>query len=147
MNRLLTAGLCALLLLPTLFSCKNTKETEGERMLSAVTAYRRATNAEVVTAARDLEQTPCTDPDVCKLKAACVASSGPTQKALELKKRLEAQMLSLGALGDAGRGPLGDAGLSLLAQIDDVEKLLKEGRDALTDCDVEEQRFRRVVHR
>lgn len=114
-------------------------------MLSAVTAYRRATNAEVGPAALALEQTPCTDKDVCQLKAACVASSGPTQKALDLKKGLEAQMLQLGAVADAG--PLGDAGLALLAQIDEVEKLLKEGRDALTGCDVEEQRFRRVVHR
>ena len=46
-------------------ACKTTKETEGERMLSAVTAYRRATNAEVAPAALALEQTQCTDPDVC----------------------------------------------------------------------------------
>ena len=128
-----------------LFACKTTKESEGERMLSAVTAYRRATNAEVGPAALALEQTPCTDPDVCQLKTACLASSAPTRKALELKTRLEAKMLNLGAMADAG--PLGDAGLGLLAQIDEVEKLLKEGRDALTSCDVEEQRFRRVVHR
>ena len=60
---------------------------------------------------------------------------------------LEAQMLKLNVAAMADAGPLGDAGLGLLAQIDEVEKLLKEGRDALTSCDVEEQRFRRVVHR
>lgn len=138
-------ALVGLLVVGATIGCKTTKENEGERMLSAVTAYRRATNAEVGPAALALEQTPCTDADVCKLKTACLASSVPTQKAVELKKHLEAQMSNLAAMADAG--PLGDAGLGLLAQIDEVEKLLKEGRDALTSCDVEEQRFRRVMHR
>ena len=145
MKTVATNALLAGLVLTMLAACKSTKENEGERMLAAVTAYRRATNAEVGPAAIALAETPCTDADVCQLKTACVASSGPTQKALVLKKNLETQMLSLGSRVDAG--PLGDAGLGLLAQIEEVEKLLKEGRDALTACDVEEQRFRRVVHR
>ncbi|MFO0664256.1 MAG: hypothetical protein U0174_09905 [Polyangiaceae bacterium] len=137
---------CAAIALLTLTACKSTKESEGERMLAAVTEYRRATNAEVGPAALALEETPCTDEDVCKLKTACVASARPTRKAAELKKKLETQVSAVSARGpDAG--PLGDAGLDLLAQIDEVEKLLKEGKEALGACDVEEQRFRRIVRR
>jgi hypothetical protein len=114
------------------------KEAKDYAVVSrCVDAYRATPGS--LDAIGQLEACACSTPGGCKLREVCMRSSGAMKKALTKKagvlKTLENKGLSL---EERSQG---------LTQIDEAEALVKQAKEALVECDTEEQSLRRSVRR
>jgi len=97
----------------TLTACHS--KDEARALLTAVDAYRAANNDNKPTKADALDAVPCTDKDVCEVKAACTKSADATAKGLRLQKEV------MERARDAGPYP------------DDLAAKWREGKDDLDE--------------
>ncbi len=75
---------------------------------------------------------PCSAPEVCAAKEACVASARPTAEGVALKAQVEAALAEL----HAGKLTQEEAASRGLAQkLDQASQLLDEGHAKLSACD------------
>ena len=120
--------------------CDNAEKREAERLIDAVGIFRRADNNAKPGAVENLRVVPCTAPDVCRARDACLASAEATAKALRLKNEVEQ------ALAKIEKGELSKdtpKAKALPKKLDEAETLLKEGHDGLTACDDQIQALKR----
>ena len=63
---------------------------EARAVVSAVDAYRAASNDDKPAKADALDKVPCTDEQVCAAKAVCTKSADATAKGLRLQQEIQA---------------------------------------------------------
>jgi hypothetical protein len=120
--------------------CDNAEKREAERLVETVTMFRRADNNAKPGAVENLRAVPCTAPDVCRARDACLASAEATAKALRLKNEVEQGLAKVEKGELAKDSPEAKA---LPKKLDEAETLLKEGHDGLTGCDDQIQALKR----
>lgn len=99
-------------------------KAEAVAVISAVDAYRAASNEDKPKKAAALDAIPCTDEDVCAAKDACRRSADATAKGLRLQTEIEA------AAEDGGtRDPS-----ALQKKFEESNSELAEGYGFLAEC-------------
>jgi hypothetical protein len=122
-----------------LIGCEDRGKREAEQLVSAIDAYRRAPLDQVGEAVQRLESASCEASATCTAKDACLKSARPSREGMarltevKLAMRPDADLESLRPEDRA----------KLDAQMNDAERLLKEGKDALVGCDAEVLALRR----
>ncbi len=129
-RRLASLALLALLaLLAPLGACTEPARGEAASVLAAVDRFRHAEYAAKPALLGPLKETPCTDPEVCAAKEACVAHAEPLVQAITMKAEVQRRM-------DEDAGRLDDvARAALVAKLDEASRLLDTGRAAQAACD------------
>jgi len=122
----------SLLLLVSLAACAGSAKREAAALADAVDRYRRAENVRKASQGQAVVLVTCTDPAVCAAKQACLAAIDPTTQALLLKDEVAARVVDLQTKRLAPDAPEADA---LPAKLDQAERLLREGRTKMADCD------------
>ncbi len=113
-------------------ACTATAKREADSLASAVEAYRRTEGPMKPARARAVSEVACSDARVCDAKADCVAAVDATTRALALKDEVAARV------GDIEHGALdrnSPEAQALPGKLDEAERLLKEGRDRMRQCD------------
>jgi hypothetical protein len=98
----------------------------------AVDRYRHADDASRAAQAGAVAAVSCTDDTVCATKSACVAAVEPTTRALALKNEAAARMADLEARRLSPDAPEAEA---LPGQLDEAARLLRIGREKMTECE------------
>jgi hypothetical protein len=137
-SRTLLAG--TTLALATLTACDSAERRDAETVVAAITRFRAADNASTPAMVDALKATPCSAPDSCKTRDDCLASGEPTAQALRLKADVEKNISAIEKGKLAKDSPEAQ---ELPKKLDDAEKLLNKGRDALTKCDEDVQALKR----
>ncbi len=108
-------------------------------LVPAVDQYRAAANSQKPELADALDKVPCSDPEVCAARDACTKAADPTAKGLRLQKEVEQ------GLDDVKSGKLAadsEKAKGLPGKLQESGKLLKQGFDALKDCDERVERLK-----
>jgi hypothetical protein len=114
-------------------ACSDRTRRETQALVDAVDAYRHADSASKAARGKAVGEVACSDPQVCAARQICVAAIEPTTQALALKDEVTAR------IGDIEKGALApDSGVAqaLPGKLDDAERLLRQGRDKMGECDV-----------
>jgi hypothetical protein len=130
--RPIPALVLALLLGAASVACTAPAKRESDSLASAIEAYRRTDGPGKVARARAVSEVPCTDARVCDVKALCVAAIDATMRALTIKDEVSARITDI-EHGTLDRGS--PEAQALPGKLDEAEKLLKDGRDKMRDCD------------
>jgi hypothetical protein len=112
-------------------ACTSTKR-ESASLVTAVDRYRKAAMSAKAPLADALDAVPCTAPEVCAAKEACVGSSRPTVKGVALKAEVET---ALAALHGGKLTQDEAASLGLAQKLDQATQLLEEGQVRLSVCE------------
>lgn len=113
-------------------ACTSGARQEAAQVVEAVDRFRKADNAAKPSTVETLRAVKCSAADVCRARDACLASAEATSKALRLKSEVE-QGLSAVEKGTLPRES--PEARALPAKLDEAETLLKEGFQALPQCD------------
>lgn len=113
-------------------ACDSGERREAEQLVAAVDRYRRADNPGKPAAVDALRAVPCSAPDVCRARDACLASADATARALRLKSEVEQGLAAIERDAMPKDTPEAQA---LPAKLDEAEALLKEGFERLGPCD------------
>jgi hypothetical protein len=113
-------------------SCAGNARRESASLADAVDQYRHAENAAKASHRQAVLQVACTDPEVCAAKKACLAAIDPTTRALELKDEVAHRLADIEAKRVTPDAPEAEV---LPAKLDEAERLLREGRAKMSDCD------------
>jgi hypothetical protein len=113
-------------------ACSGPGKREAQTLVDAVDRYRRADDASKETDGKAVAAVVCTDSRVCDAKQACVAAIEPTTHALALKNEVARLLVELEQKRLAPDAPEAAA---LPGKLDDAERLLKEGRAGMAQCD------------
>jgi len=116
----------------TLGACAGSARRESAALADAVDRYRRAENGSKASQGQSVLAVACTNAEVCAAKQACLAAVDPTTRALALKDEVAARLVDLQAKRLAPDAPEADA---LPGKLDEAERLLREGRAKMADCD------------
>jgi hypothetical protein len=120
-------------------ACSNGKQ-QAASLVMAIERYRRADDGQRPAESAALEQLPCTEADVCETKAACLAMSKPTVRAMLLKREVEVGLADLQAHRLSPDDP---AAKKLPDELESASQMLAEGRAALAPCDAKLLELRR----
>lgn len=115
-----------------LSACANTAKREAGALVTAVDAYRHALGPEKAVLGKAVEAVACTDARVCAAKEACVAAIQPTVAAIALKDQVAAGVTAIERDAMAPDAPEARA---LPGKLDEAERLLREGREKMSECD------------
>jgi hypothetical protein len=115
-----------------LAACTSATKREAAALADAVDRFRIAEDAQKPGAAAMIRAAACTDAAVCDVKTACVSAGDKTARALELKSEVEARLADLESKKLAPDDP---AARALPLKLDESERLLREGRAAMHDCE------------
>lgn len=115
-----------------LVACDHDARQEAAQLVEAVDRFRKADNPGKPATLATLRAVPCSAPDVCRARDACLASAEATSKALRLKSEVEQ---GLAAVESGALARESDAARALPGKLDEAESLLKEGFGALPACD------------
>lgn len=107
-------------------------KSEAAVLQRAVERYRQADNLLRPAAADALAETPCSVPEICAAKDACVAAAGPTAQALRLKQEVER---GIEAIQSGTLTPTDPQAQTFPGKLDEASTLLDRGHAALTACD------------
>jgi hypothetical protein len=121
-------------------ACHTGARREAEQLLSAVERFRRADNAAKPATVDALRAVPCSDPEVCRARDACLASAEATAKALRLKSEVEQGLAALEKGQLAKDSPEAQA---LPTKLDEAASLLDEGHKRLEPCEEQTAALRR----
>ncbi len=113
-------------------ACVSGARGEAAKLVSAVDRYRHAPDASKTVEAQAVAAVPCTDAKVCEAKRVCVAALDPTARALALKEEVAGRLRDIEQSRLAPDAP--DA-RALPAKLDDAERLLREGRAKMPECE------------
>lgn len=123
-------------------SCTTTHQ-DARSVIEGVDRFRRAENAQKPELADALAKLPCADSEVCATKDACVSSAASTARGLRLQKEVEDTLAQV----KKGTLPASDPkATSLGAKLDDADRALAQGNQALVDCDQKLTRLRVKYH-
>jgi len=112
--------------------CSNPAKGEAATLVANVDRFRRAENADKPSLLPAIESSPCTDPDVCAAKQACLAHAKPTADGLALKNEVQR---GLADLEQKRLEPDASAAATLPTKLDEASRLLDRGHAALAGCD------------
>lgn len=118
---------CALLVL--LATCSR---GEARSVIEAVDRYRKAPTDQQPPLADALEKVPCSDDEVCAAKDACVKSASATAKGIRKRQDVER---TLAEVVDGSLSKTDPRATKSYADLDESDRLMKEGKDALPACD------------
>jgi len=124
----------------TLVACESSERRDAESVLAAIGRFRTADNAAIPAAVDALKATPCTAPDACRTRDACLAAGEPTAKALRLKAEVER---GLDALEKGTLAKDSPEAQDMPRKLEEAEELLNEGRAALAECDEQVRALKR----
>jgi hypothetical protein len=120
------------LLLLVCLACDGAERREAQTMIAAVQRFRSADLAAAPSALEALRATPCTAADVCEVRRACVEAGEATASALTLKGAVKRGLDAI----EGGQLPKDAAeARGLPAKLEEAERLLKKGYEALPSCD------------
>jgi hypothetical protein len=122
----------AMIAVASFVACAGSAKREASILVAAVDRYRRADSTSKLAEARTVAAVACTDAKVCGAKRACVAALDPTARALTLKDEVARRVDDLQAERLAPDSPEAQA---LPGKLDEAEKLLREGRTKMPDCE------------
>jgi hypothetical protein len=105
----------------TLSACHS--KDEARALVSAIDAYRQASNENKPAKADALDKVACTDKEVCDTKAACTKSADATAKGLRLQKEVKEHARDSGPYPD-----------ELADKWKEATSDLAEGYGLLEDC-------------
>jgi hypothetical protein len=128
MTRPLTVLAC---LACTALACTSARQ-EAASLVAAIDRFHKAVNADKPDRAKAISLVSCTDAEVCQAKKLCEAAAGATAQALILKAEVEAR------LADLEKGALSRSDgvvRALPAKLDEAERRLGEGHEAMPACD------------
>lgn len=109
-----------------------TAKREADSLASVIEAYRRTDGPGKAARARSVSEVACTDARVCDVKAVCVAAIDSTMQALALKDEVAARVADIEHGTLARDAPEAQA---LPGKLDQAEKLLKDARQKMGECD------------
>lgn len=118
---------CGLLILVTACS-----RGEARSVIEAVDRFRKAPTDQQPPLADALEKVSCSDDEVCTAKDACVKSASATAKGIRKRQEVERTLAEVldGSL------PKTDArATKSYMDLDESDRLMKEGMEALPACD------------
>ena len=121
-------------------ACDGAERRDAETVVAAVTRFRTADNASTPMMVDALKATPCTAPEVCRVRDECAAVGAATSKALRLKAEVER---GLAALEQGRLAKDSPEAKELPAKLDEAESLLKQGHEGLAKCDEQVLALRR----
>jgi hypothetical protein len=113
-------------------ACTGSAKRETLTLAEAVDRYRHADGASKDAQGQAVAAVPCSEPRVCAAKQACVAAIDPTTRALALKDEVTRRLDDVEQKRLAPDSPEAQA---LPGKLDEAERLLKEGRVHMADCD------------
>lgn len=119
-------------------ACSTTHQ-EARSVIEGVDRFRRAENAQKPDLADALAKLVCTDAEVCATKDACVRSAAATARGLRLQREVED---SLARVKKGELAPSDPKATSLGTKLDEADKALEEGHQALAPCDEKLTRLR-----
>ncbi|HXN30338.1 MAG TPA: hypothetical protein VN894_00695 [Polyangiaceae bacterium] len=122
----------ALIVATSFIACAGTAKREASILVAAIDRYRRADSTSKPAEARTVAAVACTDAKVCVAKRACLAALDPTARALALKDEVARRIADLQKKRLAPDSPEAQA---LPGKLDEAEKLLREGRTKMPDCE------------
>ena len=123
---------CVALLACAIAACTGSAKRETMTLAGAVDRYRHADGAAKEAQGQAVGAVPCSDARVCAAKQACVAAIDPTTRALALKDEVTRRLDDVEQKRLAPDSPEAQA---LPGKLDEAERLLKEGRAHMADCD------------
>ncbi|MDP9034810.1 MAG: hypothetical protein M3O50_08375, partial [Myxococcota bacterium] len=112
--------------------CAASSKGEATRLLRAVDHFRHVPDAAKTDEARAIASLACTDPKVCEAKRVCVAALEPTARALFLKEDVASRVRDI---EQARLAPNAPEAQRLPAELDEAERLLRDGRDRMPECE------------
>jgi hypothetical protein len=115
-----------------LLACAGSAKREASILVAAVDRYRRADSTSKPSEAQVVAAVACTDAKVCEAKRACLAALDPTARALALKDEVARRVTDL---QEKRLGPDSPEARALPGKLDEAEKLLREGRAKMPDCE------------
>jgi hypothetical protein len=113
-------------------SCAGATKREARALISAMDRFRHASDASRAADAQAISDVACSDQRVCDAKRACLAAIDPTTRALGLKDEVAHRLADLEQKRLSPDSP--DA-RALPGKLDEAEKLLREGRAKMLDCE------------
>jgi hypothetical protein len=128
----MTRATVALIAAAVLVSCSGTAKRETSILVAAVDRYRRADGASKPIEVKIVAGVSCTDAKVCDAKRACLAAIDPTARAIALKDEVARRVADIQEKRLLPDSPEAQA---LPAKLDEAEKLLREGRTKMPDCE------------
>jgi hypothetical protein len=116
----------------SLSACRPSGKVEAASLDDAVDRYRRAEGVQKVSESEAVAGLPCTSPEVCDAKKACLGAMNATTRALGLKDEVAR---TVGDLQEK-RLPLDASAVQdLPGKLDEATQLLQEGRTKMADCE------------
>jgi hypothetical protein len=112
--------------------CSACSRGEARSLIEAVDRFRKAPTEQQPPLADALEKVPCSDDEVCAAKDACVKSASATAKGIRKKQEVE-QVLA--EVLDGSLAKTDPRATKSFVELDESDRLRKEGNDALTACD------------
>ncbi len=116
----------------SLLACAGSAKREASILVAAVDRYRRADSTSKPAEAQTVAAVACTDAKVCEAKRACLAALDPTARALALKDEVARRVTDL---QEKRLEPDSPEARALPGKLDEAEKLLREGRAKMPDCE------------
>ena len=120
------------LALVLLLACTSAGKQQAVSLANAVDAYRHAPGSAKADRGKAVADVTCSEPKVCAAKQACVAAIDPTVRALALKDEVTARIADIEKGVLAKDSPEAQA---LPGKLNEAERLLKDGRGKMDDCD------------
>jgi hypothetical protein len=111
------------LLLPVAFACACHTKDEARALVTAVEAFRSASNDDKPAKADALDKVECNDKEICAVKDACRKSADATARGLRLQKEVQENARDAGPYPD-----------DLAAKWKQSNSDLAEGYGLLDDC-------------
>lgn len=112
-------------------SCTSPGKQEARSLVAALDHYHKAENPEKPAAADEIEKVACSDEEVCAAKDACVKATSAMAKGLRKQHDVQSAIAQFD-----GPVPSTDPrALTLPAQLDEADRLMRESQDAMPSCD------------
>jgi|HubBroStandDraft_5_1064220.scaffolds.fasta_scaffold742472_2 hypothetical protein len=113
-------------------ACSPAGKHEAASLIAATERFHKAENTEKPDRAASIARVACTDAEVCEAKRVCESASKSTADALVLKAEVE-QGIALLERGTLAKTD--DAAAALPGKLDEAERLLTAGHEAMPACD------------
>ena len=116
------------LILLLLAGCDSAARNETRQLVTAVDRFRKAENAEKPSHVGAIENSPCTDAEVCRARSTCLQSAQATAKGLSLTSQAAQLMKTVHP---------GDDTAPIERMLDDAKQSNELGMKKLGECDDE----------
>ena len=113
-----------------LVACSHTQEAKS--LIEAVDRYRKAPTDQQPPLADAIEKVQCSDDEVCSAKDACLKSASATAKGIRKRQEVEK---TLAEVLDGSLAKTDPRASKSYVDLDESDRLMKEGMDALPACD------------